>query len=114
MSQVKNWQLGREMEYPYDESRPKKQWAIVFDLNKSLIQKLFRYGGIASVTAIVIKLLFIILLFNFSFTLFHQLTHGEFLKLKKYYIIYFYTLFLFNNLILELNPLRLFDLDFLV
>ena len=36
MSQVKNWQLGRDMEYPYDESRPKKQWAIVFDLNKCI------------------------------------------------------------------------------
>lgn len=36
MSQVKNWQLGRDMEYPYDEHRPKKQWAIVFDLNKCI------------------------------------------------------------------------------
>ena len=36
MSKVKNWHLGREMEYPYEESRPKKQWAIVFDLNKCI------------------------------------------------------------------------------
>lgn len=36
MSQVKNWQLGREMAYPYEGSRPKKQWAIVFDLNKCI------------------------------------------------------------------------------
>lgn len=36
MSKVKNWHLGREMEYPYDESRPKRQWAIVFDLNKCI------------------------------------------------------------------------------
>lgn len=36
MSEVKNWQLGRKMEYPYDEHRPKKQWAIVFDLNKCI------------------------------------------------------------------------------
>ena len=36
MSHVKNWQLKREMEYAYDEARPKKQWAIVFDLNKCI------------------------------------------------------------------------------
>ena len=36
MSKVKNWQLQRDMEYPYDESRPKRQWAIVFDLNKCI------------------------------------------------------------------------------
>ncbi|MCC7108322.1 MAG: 4Fe-4S dicluster domain-containing protein [Deltaproteobacteria bacterium] len=36
MSKVKNWQLNREMEYAYAESRPKKQWAIVFDLNKCI------------------------------------------------------------------------------
>ncbi len=36
MSTVKNWHLGREMEYPYAESRPRRQWAIVFDLNKCI------------------------------------------------------------------------------
>lgn len=36
MAKVKNWQLGREMEYPYEESRPKRQWAVVFDLNKCI------------------------------------------------------------------------------
>jgi nitrate reductase beta subunit len=36
MSQVKNWQLKRDMQYPYDEHRPKRQWAIVFDLNKCI------------------------------------------------------------------------------
>lgn len=36
MPKVKNWQLGRDMEYPYEEHRPKKQWAIVFDLNKCI------------------------------------------------------------------------------
>jgi nitrate reductase / nitrite oxidoreductase, beta subunit len=36
MAKVKNWQLKREMEYVYDESRPKRQWAIVFDLNKCI------------------------------------------------------------------------------
>ena len=36
MPRVKNWQLGREMEYEYEESRPKRQWAIVFDLNKCI------------------------------------------------------------------------------
>jgi len=36
MPKVKNWQLNRSMEYQYDEARPKKQWAIVFDLNKCI------------------------------------------------------------------------------
>lgn len=36
MAKVKNWQLKREMEYLYDEHRPQKQWAIVFDLNKCI------------------------------------------------------------------------------
>ena len=36
MTKVKNWQLNREMEYAYAESRPKKQWAIAFDLNKCI------------------------------------------------------------------------------
>ncbi len=36
MPQVENWQLGREMEYPYEEARPDEQWAGVFDLNKCI------------------------------------------------------------------------------
>lgn len=36
MSEVKNWQINRNMQYPYDEHRPKRQWAIVFDLNKCI------------------------------------------------------------------------------
>lgn len=36
MPKVKNWQLSREVEYPYEESRPKRQWAIIFDLNKCI------------------------------------------------------------------------------
>jgi len=36
MAKVKNWQIQREMEYPYAEHRPKKQWSIVFDLNKCI------------------------------------------------------------------------------
>ncbi len=36
MAKVKNWHLGRDMEYPYEEKRPKKQWSIVFDLNKCI------------------------------------------------------------------------------
>src|SRR5512141_2695467 len=36
MPKVKNWQVQREIEYPYEEARPKKQWAIVFDLFKSI------------------------------------------------------------------------------
>lgn len=36
MAQVKNWQLKREMEYPYEEAKPKKQIAYVFDTNKCI------------------------------------------------------------------------------
>lgn len=36
MAKVKNWQIQREMEYPYAEHRPKKQWSIIFDLNKCI------------------------------------------------------------------------------
>lgn len=36
MAKVKNWQLNREMLYPYEEHRPKRQWAVVFDLNKCI------------------------------------------------------------------------------
>ena len=33
MPKVQNWQLGREMEYPYEQARPDDQWAAVFDLD---------------------------------------------------------------------------------
>jgi len=36
MPKVFNWQLGREMDYPYPEAKPKKQIAMVFDLNKCI------------------------------------------------------------------------------
>lgn len=36
MAQVKNWQLKKEMKYPYEESRPNKQIAFVFDTNKCI------------------------------------------------------------------------------
>ena len=36
MTKVNNWQLKREMEYAYPEARPRRQWAIVFDLNKCI------------------------------------------------------------------------------
>ncbi|OGQ05847.1 MAG: dehydrogenase [Deltaproteobacteria bacterium RIFCSPLOWO2_01_44_7] len=36
MPKVKNWQIGREMEYPYEDKRPKKQVAYVFDTNKCI------------------------------------------------------------------------------
>ncbi len=36
MSTVKNWQLGREMEFPYEENRPDRQIAYVFDTNKCI------------------------------------------------------------------------------
>jgi nitrate reductase beta subunit len=34
MPKVFNWQLKREMEYPYEESRPEKQFVIVFNINR--------------------------------------------------------------------------------
>jgi nitrate reductase beta subunit len=36
MAKVYNWQIGREMEYPYEGVRPKKQFAMIFDLNKCI------------------------------------------------------------------------------
>ena len=36
MALVRNWQLGREMSYWYPESRPQKQFAAVFDVNKCI------------------------------------------------------------------------------
>ena len=36
MATVKNWQIGREMAYPYPETRPQRQFAAVFDLNKCI------------------------------------------------------------------------------
>jgi nitrate reductase beta subunit len=36
MPKVYNWQIGREMEYPYESVRPKKQFAMVMDLNKCI------------------------------------------------------------------------------
>jgi nitrate reductase beta subunit len=36
MARVFNWQLGREMDFPYEDARPKKQIAWVFDLNKCI------------------------------------------------------------------------------
>lgn len=36
MSTVKNWHLKRDMDYAYEEQRPKRQWSIVFDLNKCI------------------------------------------------------------------------------
>jgi len=36
MSKVNNWQLKREMEYPYEEAKPKKQITFVFDTNKCI------------------------------------------------------------------------------
>lgn len=36
MARVVNWQLNRDMEYPYEAPRPRRQWAIVFDLNKCI------------------------------------------------------------------------------
>jgi nitrate reductase / nitrite oxidoreductase, beta subunit len=36
MAKVKNWHLKREMQYPYDENRPKKQIGYIFDTNKCI------------------------------------------------------------------------------
>ncbi|MDP6490397.1 MAG: nitrate oxidoreductase subunit beta [Kiritimatiellia bacterium] len=36
MSDVFNWQLGREMSYPYDESHPDSQFAFVFNINRCI------------------------------------------------------------------------------
>jgi nitrate reductase / nitrite oxidoreductase, beta subunit len=36
MPQVENWQLGRTMDYPYDEARPRRQFAMVMDTNKCI------------------------------------------------------------------------------
>jgi len=36
MARVYNWQIGRDMSYWYPESRPKRQFAAVFDINKCI------------------------------------------------------------------------------
>jgi nitrate reductase / nitrite oxidoreductase, beta subunit len=36
MARVYNWQIGRDMSYWYPESRPEKQFAAVFDINKCI------------------------------------------------------------------------------
>ena len=36
MAKVYNWQIGRDMEYPYEGARPKKQFGMVMDLNKCI------------------------------------------------------------------------------
>lgn len=36
MPRVHNWQIGREMEYPYEGARPRRQFAAVFDTNKCI------------------------------------------------------------------------------
>ena len=36
MARVSNWQIGREMSYWYPESRPQRQFAAVFDINKCI------------------------------------------------------------------------------
>ncbi len=36
MPNVNNWQLGREMSYPHEESHPKSQFAFIFNLNRCI------------------------------------------------------------------------------
>ena len=34
MARVRNWQLGRDMDYPYAAARPKRQFTMIMDTNK--------------------------------------------------------------------------------
>jgi nitrate reductase / nitrite oxidoreductase, beta subunit len=36
MPKVYNWQLGREMEFPYKQKRPKRQFSVVFNINRCI------------------------------------------------------------------------------
>jgi nitrate reductase / nitrite oxidoreductase, beta subunit len=36
MAKVHNWQLGRTMEFPYKDKRPKRQFAAVFNINRCI------------------------------------------------------------------------------
>lgn len=36
MAKVQNWQINREMEYPYEGARPQRQIAYIFDTNKCI------------------------------------------------------------------------------
>ncbi len=36
MPKVFNWQLNREMDYPYAQSRPNRQFAFVFNINRCI------------------------------------------------------------------------------
>jgi nitrate reductase beta subunit len=36
MAKVYNWQLGREIDFPYAVERPEKQFAMIFDTNKCI------------------------------------------------------------------------------
>src|SRR5262245_35190520 len=36
MPKVYNWQLGRAMQFPYKDKRPKRQFAVVFNINRCI------------------------------------------------------------------------------
>ena len=36
MPKVYNWQLGRDMDYPYPEKHPQWQFAFVFNINRCI------------------------------------------------------------------------------
>jgi len=36
MPKVRNWQIGREMDYPFPESRPRRQFGMIMDTNKCI------------------------------------------------------------------------------
>ena len=36
MAKVHNWQIGREMNYPYPQAFPRRQFAFVFNINRCI------------------------------------------------------------------------------
>jgi nitrate reductase beta subunit len=36
MTKVHNWQIGREMNYPYEQAFPRRQFAFVFNINRCI------------------------------------------------------------------------------
>ena len=36
MTKVYNWQLGRDMDYPYEGAPPERQFAFVFNINRCI------------------------------------------------------------------------------
>ena len=36
MTKVHNWQIGREMDYPYPQALPRRQFVFVFNINRCI------------------------------------------------------------------------------